>query len=101
MMSSTTMCVISDVLLRPNSLQRLRQTPALLLGSLLLRALLLLGFGSRSHLLLLRSLSRLICLLLCRRLGSRGRGGVLLLQTLLLFLRPLGCSCLLLQRQMS
>ena len=74
------------------------QTPALLLGSLLLQALLLLGLSSRSHPLLLRSLSRLICLLLRRRLGGRRRGSVLFLQALLLFLRPLCCSCLLLHR---
>ena len=76
------------------------QTPALLLGSLLLRALLLLGLSPRSQPLLLRSLSRLVCLLLCRCFGGRGRGSVLFLQTLLLFLRPLCRSCLLLQRHM-
>lgn len=78
-----------------NHAARAKQTPALLLGSLLLQALLLLGFGSRPQPLLLRSLSRLVSLLLCRRLGGCGRGSMLLLQTLVLFLGPL-CRCRLL-----
>jgi hypothetical protein len=91
MMASSTMRVISDTIHSKAACK----APALLLGSLLLRALLLLGFGSRPQPLLLCLLSRLVSLLLCCCLGGRGRGGVLLLQALLLLLRPL-CRCRLL-----